>query len=61
MAKWQLKNPEFKIVLSKGSGELTASTITDEIVEELIKTNPNYESQFVKVEEVKPAVKGKAE
>lgn len=48
---WRFKNPDSKIVLKQGGGEITPSTLTDEIVERLIKENPNYESQFEKVEE----------
>lgn len=52
MKKWKLKNPDDVIVMSNGRGTLHAGNITDELVEELIASNPNYKANFISNEDV---------
>jgi hypothetical protein len=59
MKKLHLINPDSRIVLSGGRGDLHNGNITDEKVKELIKENPNYASQFHEVEVEEPMKEAK--
>lgn len=51
MNKWKLKDPNARIVLSGGRGEINGGNITDELVEATIASNDRMREHFIEESE----------